>query len=172
MAIWQSKEDRAERARIKNIEPAGSRHNLEVGNKKRDRRVAALIVGSPIVGLLVLYGYIRNYGDPPPEGQNSPGASLPIPPNLKPDVRPPGACNLPDMRGDPAQTRVLQEFLKFHEDEYYNGPIDGLYDQDVVEAVKEFQEDAKEDGVYTFEVDGIPGYYTCQAMGEPYFEDN
>lgn len=171
MAFWETREEREERRRIRNIEPVGSKRNPNVGNINRDRLRTALFIGTPIVGILALVSWIRQYGETPELPSRPASTSLPIPSNLSPDARPLGTCYLPDMK-DPPQTRVLQEFLSSQAEDYYDGPLDGVYDQDVIDAVSEFQEDAKDDGVYAFEVDGIAGYYTCRAMGNPYFKEN
>ncbi len=78
-----------------------------------------------------------------------------------------GRCLYPHMYTYPGayeeDTRVLQEFLQ--RDSYYNSPngADGIYDEDVIEAVASYQEDARDAGRYDAVIDGsrifnLPSY--------------
>lgn len=76
-------------------------------------------------------------------------------------------CQYNEMDSDPSQIVILQDYLA--RNGYYDGEEDGIYDADVKSAVRQFQADSKEDGRYLAVIDGLAGYFTCLAMGEPYF---
>lgn len=160
--------------------PTAQEHseNLFYDQKKSDRRRVYLMLGAGIVGLASLYVAARLDRRDAQELQfdRQPPPFLPdtepstLPPTEQIAIQTDGICRFPRMASEPQQIKVLQEFLDAHN--YYDGPIDGVYDHEVIEAVSDFQIDSKEAGIYKAVIDGQASFLTCVAMGEPYFIAN
>ena len=133
--------------------------NFEVQIK--DDRRKAIAIGSAFVFLIL--GARVAYVNAQKDDVNPEPAQVP----KYLDVGEDGYCLFPDMTTNPAEINVLQEFLI--QNDYYEGEMNGEYTKETAQAVAEFQQVAKSEGRYDLIIDGMAEFYTCKAMGEPYF---
>jgi hypothetical protein len=141
--------------------------NLFFDQIMSDRYRLARMAGYALIAVGVVWVVTKDEDNSSfgPEVRPVPESSEPLP--YQPDTAQVGDCLYDYMFEKSEQTRILQEYLR--NNGYYAGDVDGHYDGDVYQAVWDFQTDAESAGSYSGAIDGKVGYFTCMAMGEPYF---